>query len=130
MRMKGILAAAVALAGMGLASPNDARAFDRDRADVPRGWVDVRPVRHWVYYPRYRNYYYTNGQTDPFAYAYEPRGYYPYYNSGEWKPLKKVAHHRAHYKHPAYFAGWGSNRRHWDQYTWHLAHDGRGAWDR
>mgnify|MGYP000927478113 CR=1 FL=1 len=77
MRFKSLLAALVALASIGLANPDPAAAFDHDR-DRPEGWGHARPIRHWVYYPRYSHHYYV----DPYAYQYSPRGYYPYYNSG------------------------------------------------
>ena len=130
MRFTGLLAAAAAVVAMGLTSPDLARAFDRDRPDVPAGWSHDRVVRHWVYYPRYRHYYYTNGQTDPFAYDYVPGGYYPYYNSHEWKPAKAVPHRRAHFVRPHYYPGWGKNKANWDQAAWHAEHHGRHApWD-
>jgi hypothetical protein len=115
-----IAAAAVALVVM---SPGSASAFG-DRPDVPAGWVGDRAVRHWVYYPRYRNYYLTNAATDPFAYEYEPRGYYPYYNSGYWKPRAEVPRNRAHFIAPKYYQAWGANKKHWDQAKWHAEHHG------
>ena len=125
MRFKTVLAAAAAIVCMGLASPDMAGAFDRDRPDIPRGWSHDRVVRHWVYYPRYRHYYYTNGQTDPFAYSYEPNGYYPYYNSGYWKPRSELSKFHAHAVRPQHYPDWGANRANWDQYSWHAEHHDR-----
>jgi hypothetical protein len=125
MRFEKLLAVAAAALAMGLASPPDASAFDRDRPDVPAGWGKERDVRHWVYYPRYRHFYYTHGQTDPYAYQAEPRGYYPYYNSGYWKPRGDVALKRAHFVHPKYYKAWGANRKHWNNAGWHATKDGR-----
>ncbi len=110
MRTHKILSAAAAALALGLASPRVAQAFDLDRPNPPRGFGTEQTVRHWVYYPRYRNFYYTNGQRDPFGYTYEPSGYYPYYNSGAWKPARCMPRHRAHYMAPEYQAGWGRNR--------------------
>ena len=108
--MRTVFAIAAALVALGLASPQKASAFDRDRADVPRGWRGEQTVRHWIYYPRYRNYYLTNGSADPFAYDYRPRGYYPYCCSNYWKPSGDVDLRRADYTHPRYQEGWGSHR--------------------
>ena len=131
MRTNGLLAIAAAAAALVLSSPQPASAFDRDRPDTPSGWVGVRHIRHWVYYPRYQHYYLSHGQTDPFAYDYEPRGYYPAYNTGYWKPRSQVALHRAHYTAPHYNKAWGANKTHWDQVKWHTEHHGghpRGDW--
>lgn len=125
MRFKGLFAMAVAVAALALASPEPAHAFERDRPDMPSGWVGVRDVRHWVYYPRYRHYYLTNGQADPFGYHYQPRGYYPYYNSGYWKPASQVPLKRAHYARPKHHKAWGANRQQWDNAKWHAEHSGR-----
>ena len=123
MPLKLKFAAAVAMLAVGLLSPTGASAFvDGDRPIAPRGWAGPQTVRHWVYYPRYRNFYYTNGQTDPFAYRYEPHGYYPYYNSGYWKPRSQVPLHRAHFAAPKYYGGWGRNKKHWSQAKWNAEH--------
>jgi hypothetical protein len=124
MAFKGILAVAAAVATLLLVSPESARAFDRDRADVPAGWVGVRDVRHWVYYPRYRHYYLTHGESDPFAYRSVPTGYYPYYNSGYWKHASQVPLKRAHFKAPRYYAAWGANKKHYNHVEWHTKHHG------
>ena len=128
MRMNGLFALATAVMALGTLSPQSAQAFDHDRPEAPSGWVGVRHVRHWVYYPRYHHYYLTNGSTDPYAdpYAYTPgnRGYYPYYNSGYWKARGDVALERPDYVHPTYYAGWGSNKKHWNQKEWHAKHHG------
>lgn len=44
-------------------------------------------------------------RVDPYAYQYEPRGYYPYYNSGYWRPNCLQCAPR--YQHPPYWAAWG-----------------------
>lgn len=121
MRFNGWLALGLAACGLALASPAGAT----DRPDVPAGWVGVRDVRHWVYYPRYRHYYLTNGSSDPFAYDYRANGYNPYYNSGYWKPARAVPLHRAHNNFPVYYPAWGANRKVWNHYQWHAKHHGR-----
>ena len=131
MRFDGLFAMATAVAALALASPVPANAFDRDRPDVPSGWVGVRDVRIWTYYPRYRHYYLTNGQTDPFAYQAESRGYYPYFNSGYWKSASQVPLNRAHFKKPKYHAAWGANKKNYDHVEWHNENHGghrRGDW--
>ncbi|HEX5599867.1 MAG TPA: hypothetical protein VFX46_04455, partial [Hyphomicrobiaceae bacterium] len=45
---------------------------------------------------------------DPYAYRYEPRGYYPYYDAGYWRPLcgaKVDCVPRAF--QPPYWKAWG-----------------------
>ena len=130
MRSQHYLSLAAAVLALGLVSPNAARASDETRVTPPAGFGHEQNVRHWVYYPRYRNFYYTYGQKDPFGYQYEPHGYYPYYNSGEWKPARSVPRNRAHFAAPEYYAGWGKNKRHWNQAEWHSAHHDRHPfWD-
>ena len=125
MRLNGLLALAAAAVALAAIGPAPASATEIDRPDRPSGWVGVRHVRHWVYYPRYQHYYLTNGTTDPYAYDYEPRGYYPYYNSPYWKPRSDVARQRAHFVHPKYHQAWGANKKHWDQDAYWAAHPGR-----
>ena len=122
MRLKTVFAVAAAGVALGLASPDPASAFDRDRPDIPQGWHGEQTVRHWVYYPRYRHYYLTNGQADPFGYDYRPRGYYPYYNSGYWKPAGDVELRRAAFVRPTYYPAWGAERTHRHHAKWHKDH--------
>lgn len=124
MRTHKILSAAAAALALSLASPRVAHAFDQERPNPPRGFGSEQTVRHWVYYPRYRNFYYTYGQKDPFGYHYEPSGYYPYYNSREWKPARHMPPRRVHYTAPKYYPGWGLNKKHWSQARWHAEHHG------
>lgn len=51
-------------------------------------------------------------QVDPYAYQYEPRGYYPYYNSGYWRP--NCGQCVTHYQHPPYWAAWGYTPALWE----------------
>jgi hypothetical protein len=62
---------------------------------------------------------------DPYAYRYEPRGYYPYYGSPYWRPARDLLLYRDRYRHelPRYYPAWGypqplpaaPPRRHADQ---------------
>lgn len=99
MRAKSIVAAAVALASVGLAAPRSAEAFgDLDRYRAPPG-------------------------VDPYAYKWSPRGYYPYYNSDYWRPASEVRT-RYSYKLPKYYPAWGYPVRRWDNTQWHEQHHG------
>jgi hypothetical protein len=75
-----------------------------------------------------RESYSTYEEHDPYAYVYEPRGYYPYYNSGYWGPprIKRFRGQR-----PPYFASWGAPDRNYYHREWHERHFGghrRGNW--
>jgi hypothetical protein len=127
MRLKSLLIAGFGLLTLAITSP--ASAYFWDRPDQPRGWDNMRTVRHWVYYPRYNHVYLRHGATDPHAYSYSPRGYYPYYNSGYWVPAHKIRRHRRHL--PPYYAAWGSPKRGYHHVEWHRRHHGghrRGDW--
>lgn len=122
MRIKSLLAAVMAALCFTAAVPQSADAFHWKRHDRPDGWGHARTVRHWVYYPRYRHVYYGHRYTDPYAYRYEPRGYYPYYNSGYWGETR-IKRHRA--RQPRYYRAWGAPRRHYRHVEWHRRHHGR-----
>lgn len=95
--------AAVALVLLSFAVPTAAEAWYRR---PPPGWGTVQTVRHWGYYPRYRNVYATAYATDPYAYGgrYVPPGYYPYYNSGYWRPGLEYRYRRGvFYPRPYYY---------------------------
>lgn len=49
---------------------------------------------------------------DPYAYRYEPRGYYPYYGSSYWRPAGEMLLYRDRYRHelPRYYPAWGYPR--------------------
>lgn len=65
------------------------------------------------------------GYGDPYAYRYEPRGYYPYYNSGYWRPAYVMRQRgRARYVHPPYFAAWGYPDPRYHHRAWHAYHHG------
>jgi hypothetical protein len=129
MRLKSLLIAGFGLLTLAISSPEPASAFHWDRPDQPRGWDNMRTVRHWVYYPRYNHVYLRHGATDPYGYSYRPRGYYPYYNSNYWRPAYKVRRHRHHL--PPYYAAWGSPKRGYRHVEWHRRNHGghrRGHW--
>jgi hypothetical protein len=72
-----------------------------------------------------RLYAFHDGCTDPYAYRYEPRGYYPYYNSGYWKPAHVMRKRkRPYYVHPPYFPAWGYPDRYYRHRAWHAYHHG------
>lgn len=126
--MRKSLLALVALASAFFAIAETASAADWGRPDVPRGFGHTRTVRHWVYYPRYRNVYFSHYATDPYYYQYTPRGYYPYYNSGYWG-APRIHRFRGHL--PPYYAAWGSHRKGYHHRAWHWKHHGhirRGHW--
>jgi hypothetical protein len=62
--------------------------------------------------------------SDPYAYRYEPRGYYPYYKSHYWRPAHRVRR-RYGIRAPRYFPAWGYHKRHWRHRQWHARHHGR-----
>jgi hypothetical protein len=121
--MSTLLGLAAAVVGMALTlttTPADA-GFRRH----PAGWGSERTVTHYGYYPRYHHVYRTHSVTDPYAYRYEPRGYYPYYNSGYWKPAHtmRCRKHR-HYHQPPYYQAWGYEDRAYHHRAWHARHHG------
>jgi len=130
MRFSGLFALAAGALTLVLASSDSAQAFHRDRAHPPAGWHHAQSVRHWVYYPRYHHTYLANGATDPYAYRYQPNGYYPYYNSAYWKPAKCVKKRRAHLQHPPYYQAWGHSKKHYNHLKWHAKHYGGHRFDK
>jgi hypothetical protein len=128
MRSKLLALCAALFAALSYTTADQASAFGWDRPDQPANWGHERTVRHWVYYPHYRHQFLTHPNTDPYAYHYEPRGYYPYYNSHYWGP-PRVKRFRGHL--PPYYAAWGANRRHYRHVEWHYKNYGghrRGHW--
>lgn len=125
MRLNHVFAFIAALVLAVIVSALAASAGGVDKTDVPHGWAHERVVRHWVYYPRYHHIYHSNTATDPYAYQYQPRGYYPYYNSGYWRPRHLVAKNRAHFRHPKYYQAWGANRKWYHHYRWHAKNQQR-----
>lgn len=60
---------------------------------------------------------------DPYAYRYEPRGYYPYYKSDYWRPGPLVRKRRG-FKTPRYYPAWGYYHRRYRHRRWHERHHG------
>ena len=125
MRQRIFAAAFAILAVFGLASkPAHATCYN-DCA--PRGWGHVRTVTHYGYYPRYQHVYAVHYVTDPYAYHYEPRGYYPYYNSGYWRPAAEMRWRRAHQNRNVnvpYYQALGYPDRRYHHRAWHAYHHG------
>jgi hypothetical protein len=123
MRLKGVLTAiAVAFAGMAVSVP--VKAVDLhlsggrarptiDHAEALNGGHIIR-ANHFQSYRAYQD-------ADPYAYRYEPRGYYPYYDSHYWRRPRAV--HRP-YLLPPYYQAWGYPRR-WEHREWHNQNHGR-----
>jgi hypothetical protein len=119
MRLNNMLAAVVAVIGAGAALSSPAEAWHRK----PAGWGEVQTVTHYGYYPRYNHVYKVHYRTDPYAYQYEPRGYYPYYNSGYWRPAAEVRSKRLHAL-PPYYQAWGYPAPGYRHRAWHRRHNG------
>lgn len=133
MRLITILAAAAALVGVSAATPDTAAAaHKRHHHHVKHHHHHhhakrlVTLVPH-VHYSAYANVY----AIDPYAYSYQPRGYYPYYGSQYWVPAPWVrARNHALYNHVIvaptrydYAPSWGYPvKRHYA--TWHHHHHG------
>ncbi|MEQ1711855.1 MAG: hypothetical protein ABL908_10685 [Hyphomicrobium sp.] len=131
MRLKSMIAMVAAVLALALASPKSAEAFGWHRTAEPAGWSRMRTVRHWVYHPRYHHVYHNHTATDPYAYRYEPRGYYPYYNSHYWRPAHEMRKARAGFVLPTYHRAWGHPKRNYRHVAWHMKKYGghrRGHW--
>lgn len=126
MRLKSLLAVAVAMTAFALAAPKPAEATDLAHAVAPAGWGRSQVINHWAYYPRYHHIYRVHASTDPYAYESAPRGYYPYYNSGYWRPASEMRNrHRYNFKLPKYYQAWGYPKRTYAHRAWHEKHHGR-----
>ena len=116
MRVKSLSAALAIILVFGLAAVQPAQAgWLRDH--LPDGWGSTRKVTHHIYYPRYAHVYRVHPHTDPYAYRYEPRGYYTHSSSRYWRHAHRVHRHaprRAHHHKYRYKAAWGykKSRRH------------------
>ncbi len=85
MRVKSALAVISVVVAFGLASHSPAEA-GWCRRGAPPGWCGPQTVRHYVYYPNYRNVYYmATFAPDPYPYVYVPRGYWPRYERPYWR---------------------------------------------
>jgi hypothetical protein len=118
---------ALALAAFAALFASPASATCLDHRCPPPGWGQVRTVVHYGYYPRYNHVYAFNSVTDPYAYAYEPRGYYPYYNSGYWRPAHDMRVKRRHAyraQRVPYYQAWGYPVSSYYHRAWHAANHG------
>jgi hypothetical protein len=130
MRNRVFAALTAIVLALGFSAQSEANAFGCwGHRCPPAGWGQVRTVTHWGYYPRYHHVYRTHYATDPYAYSYEPRGYYPYYNSGYWRSAREMRLRRAHAytyaPHVPYYKAWGANRRGYNHRKWHCREHGR-----
>lgn len=122
MRTQPALATLAALAGILIATTSAAFSADLDRPY--RG-------KKRAYYPPYAGYAHLFPE-DPYAYRYEPRGYYPYYRSDYWRPAEYVRlRNRVTYNvwitrppHFRYYPSWGYPVRAWPHKKWHAYHHG------
>jgi hypothetical protein len=98
-------------------------------ADLDKPAVTKKRVAHHRKYVRCCYYL----REDPYAYQYEPRGYYPYYRSDYWSPAAYVRYrNRVHYNawitrppHYQYYRSWGYPLKYWPHYRWHATYHGR-----
>jgi len=124
MPMKSIVATAAGLAGVLTVNLDLSAAFgaDLDRAGAKkRGHYHAPYSRDAHVLPE-----------DPYAYRYEPRGYYPYYRSDYWRPSRYVLYrNRVHYNvwntrppHFRFYQSWGYPVRKWRHKDWHATQHG------
>jgi len=99
MRFKAILAVALAVMAASLMTPPTAEAG---------GLFRDRHAGH-----------------DPYAYRYEPRGYYPYYNSRYWRPAHEMRKSRKYLPQAPYYQAWGYPKRNYHHRQWHRRNHGR-----
>lgn len=125
MRSKHLWAGLAVVAGLGLIAAQPAAAGDRGYRAWDRGH-DYRPAHYpaRVYAPArpvVAGYF----VTDPYAYRYEPRGYYPYYDAGYWRPLcgGKLNCVPRPYQ-PPYWKAWGYPKP-WLNRPFHRVYHGR-----
>lgn len=127
MRKALILGLAAIGAVIGLL-PSDPASAGGWKRRAPAGYGTVQEVRHWGYYPRYNHVYVVADVTDPYAYRYEPRGYYPYYNSNYWRPAAEVRWKRKYrysLAQPPYYQAWGYPNPYYSHRAWHARYHGR-----
>ena len=101
MRFKKLSALATAVMALGLAAPMPAEASER----------------------RIFHRYTIESHIDPYAYRYEPNGYYPYYNSRYWRSRHLVKRRRG-FRAPRYYKAWGAKKRGYKHRKWHNKHHG------
>ena len=124
-KLKTMSVAAVLMAGVlasmiGTADRAEAGGFCL-RDCPPAGWGRVRPITHYVYYPRYHHTYNVHYATDPFAYRYDGVRWYPG-RSRYWSHHYRTP--RPDVDLPPYYEAWGYERpyRKARQHRWHRHH--------
>lgn len=121
MRWQRALAAMAAATLLGFAAGAPAEAGRRVVA--PAG--EERVVHHHAHWSRDWHAYRARPLVDPFAYRYEPRGYYPYYGSTYWRPAWEMrCRKRCAPVLPEYFPAFGYPI-HWHHRAWHRTYHGR-----
>ncbi len=126
---KPVLKALVSAALMALGVVSIAAAAEAGHRRLHSGWGHVQTVVHHGYYPRYHHVYRTHYVTDPYAYRYQPRGYYPSYNSAYWQPAYKVRSRKRYgYAQPAYYQAWGYPVDGYRHTSWRAAYYSRHHW--
>lgn len=68
------------------------------------------------------HHYNENSAADPYAYQYEPRGYYPYYRSDYWRHPSEVRNRRFRFHQPPYFRAWGLHKYEHVERRYHEGH--------
>jgi hypothetical protein len=126
MGLKRSLAALTAVLAVAIVAAGSAHAGGRGHWDY--GWS-----YYPAYYPAHVKPYGRHARpvvaayfvTDPYAYRYEPRGYYPYYDAGYWRPLcaNQTVCVPAEFQ-PPYWKAWGYPKP-WRNREFHRAYHGR-----
>ncbi len=118
MRSRSLWAALMACLALSLAGSQPASAGGEYTVWKGR---DYRPAYYPVR-PRPVSVYFI---TDPYAYRYEPRGYYPYYDAGYWRPLcgRNINCVKAVFQSP-YWKAWGYPKP-WLNRHYHRVYHGR-----
>lgn len=116
MRRYKLWAGMAAIAAFGLI------AAEPSQADGYRAWKQYEPAYRPAPSRKVVAGYFV---TDPYAYRYEPRGYYPYYDSGYWRPYcgSKLNCVPAPYQ-PPYWKAWGYPKP-WLNRSFHRVYHGR-----
>ena len=117
MRLNLLWASMAAVCAMGLV------AAEPSKADGYYAYKKYKPA----YYPAPRRQAVVTRYfaTDPYAYSYEPRGYYPYYDSGYWRVYcgGKLNCVPVAYQ-PPYWKAWGYPKP-WHNRAFHRVYHGR-----
>lgn len=106
MRLVSIFALAAGLAAIAATASTPVTA-DGVQAKRP-GKVLLRRHAEPRFAHVFNRYGYPATAEDPWAYSYEPRGYYPYYNSNQWRPHAEMRYrYRYDFALGDYYSSWG-----------------------